>query len=135
MQNENRLEDNSLENAINEESGRIYGVRTNSNNSINTLDSYNNQLAGGDENSSINENNNNNENQIKTEFHIKETLLRKIINNNDTVEENNKNNVNIKKLDEDIKSGEEKNDKILSKNDEKEKNEKINRIPLKEEVH
>ena len=79
MQNENRLEDNSLENAINEESGRIYGVRTNSNNSINTLDSYNNQLAGGDENSSINENNNNNENQIKTEFHIKETLLRKII--------------------------------------------------------
>ena len=39
MQNENRLEDNSLENGINEESGRIYGVRTNSNNSINTLDS------------------------------------------------------------------------------------------------
>ena len=38
-------------------------------------------------------------------------------------------------MDEDIKSGEEKNDKILSKNDEKEKNEKINRIPLKEEVH
>ena len=130
MQNENRLEDNSLENAINEEAGRIYGARTNSNNSINTLDSINNQLAGGDENSSINENNNNNnENQIKTEFHIKETLLRKIINNNDTVEENNKNN--IKKLDEDIKSEEDKNDKKI---DEKEKNEKINRIPLKEEV-
>ena len=92
MQNENRLEDNSLENGINEESGRIYGVRTNSNNSINTLDSNNNLLAGGDENSSINENNNNNnnsnnnnENQIKTEFHIKETLLKKIINNNETV--------------------------------------------------
>ena len=130
MQNENRLEDNSLENAINEEAGRIYGARTNSNNSINTLDSINNQLAGGDENSSINENNNNNnENQIKTEFHIKETLLRKIINNNDTVEENNKNN--IKKLDEDIKSEEDKNDKKI---DEKDKNEKINRIPLKEEV-
>ena len=130
MQNENRLEDNSLENAINEEAGRIYGARTNSNNSINTLDSINNQLAGGDENSSINENNNNNnENQIKTEFHIKETLLRKIINNNDTVEENNKNN--IKKSDEDIKSEEDKNDKKI---DEKDKNEKINRIPLKEEV-
>ena len=26
MQNENRLEDNSLENGINEESGRIYGI-------------------------------------------------------------------------------------------------------------
>ena len=130
MQNENRLEDNSLENAINEEAGRIYGARTNSNNSINTLDSINNQLAGGDENSSINENNNNNnENQIKTEFHIKETLLRKIINNNETVEENNKNN--IKKSDEDIKSEEDKNDKKI---DEKDKNEKINRIPLKEEV-
>ena len=134
MQNENRLEDNSLENAINEEAGRIYGARTNSNNSINTLDSINNQLAGGDENSSINENNNNNnnnnnENQIKTEFHIKETLLRKIINNNDTVEENNKNN--IKKSDEDIKNEEDKNDKKI---DEKDKNEKINRIPLKEEV-
>ena len=126
MQNENRLDDNSLENGINEESGRIYGVRTNSNNSINTLDSNNNLLSGGDENSSINENNNNNnnnssnnENQIKTEFHIKETLLKKIINNNDTVDENNKNN--IKKSDKDIK-------------DEKEKNEKINKIPLKEEV-
>ena len=84
MQNENRLEDSSLDNGINEESGRIYGVRTNSNNSINTLDSINNQLVGNDENSSINDNSN--ENQIKTEFHIKETLLKKIINNNDTVD-------------------------------------------------
>jgi hypothetical protein len=88
MQNENRLEDSSLDNGINEESGRIYGVRTNSNNSINTLDSINNQLVGNDENSSINDNSN--ENQIKTEFHIKETLLKKIINNNDTVDEKNK---------------------------------------------
>ena len=85
MQNENRLEDSSLENGINEESGRMYGIRTNSNNSINTLDSNNNQIVPSDENSSLNDNNNN-ENQIKTEFHIKETLLKKIINNNDTVD-------------------------------------------------
>ena len=131
MQNENRLEDSSLDNGINEESGRIYGVRTNSNNSINTLDSINNQLVGNDENSSINDNSN--ENQIKTEFHIKETLLKKIINNNDTVDEKNK-NVNNKK-DEDTKKEEEKNDPIFTKiNEEKDKNEKINRIPLKEEV-
>ena len=133
MQNENRLEDSSLDNGINEESGRIYGVRTNSNNSINTLDSINNQLVGNDENSSINENSN--ENLIKTEFHIKETLLKKIINNNDTVDEKSKNGNN--KKDEDIKKEEEKNDPIFTKiNEEKEKdkNEKINRIPLKEEV-
>ena len=95
MQNENRLEDSSLENGINEESGRMFGIRTNSNNSINTLDSINNQLVASDENSSINDNNN--ENKIKTEFHIKETLLKKIINNNDTVPEKNINN-NKKKM-------------------------------------
>ena len=89
MQNENRLEDSSLENGINEESGRMYGIRTNSNNSINTLDSNNNQIVPSDENSSLNDNNNN-ENQIKTEFHIKETLLKKIINNNDTVDKKKK---------------------------------------------
>ena len=132
MQNENRLEDSSLENGINEESGRMYGVRSNSNNSINTLDSINNQLVGGEENSSINENSN--ENQIKTEFHIKDTLLRKIISNNDTVDDKN-NNINNKKVEEDIKKEEEKNEPIIPKeNEDKEKNSKINKIPLKEEV-
>ena len=123
MQNENRLEDSSLENGINEESGRMYGIRTNSNNSINTLDSNNNQIVPSDENSSLNDNNNN-ENQIKTEFHIKETLLKKIINNNDTVDKKN-NNINKKKIND------ENDDLITTKiNDE----EKINKIPLKEEI-
>ena len=123
MQNENRLEDSSLENGINEESGRMYGIRTNSNNSINTLDSNNNQIVPSDENSSLNDNNNN-ENQIKTEFHIKETLLKKIINNNDTVDKKNNNN-NKKKIND------ENDDLITTKiNDE----EKINKIPLKEEI-
>ena len=123
MQNENRLEDSSLENGINEESGRMYGIRTTSNNSINTLDSNNNQIVPSDENSSLNDNNNN-ENQIKTEFHIKETLLKKIINNNDTVDKKNNNN-NKKKIND------ENDDLITTKiNDE----EKINKIPLKEEI-
>ena len=123
MQNENRLEDSSLENGINEESGRMYGIRTNSNNSINTLDSNNNQIVPSDENSSLNDNNNN-ENQIKTEFHIKETLLKKIINNNDTVDKKNNNN-NKKKIND------ENDDLITTKiNDE----EKIKKIPLKEEI-
>ena len=123
MQNENRLEDSSLENGINEESGRMYGIRTTSNNSINTLDSNNNQIVPSDENSSLNDNNNN-ENQIKTEFHIKETLLKKIINNNDTVDKKN-NNINKKKIND------ESDDLITTKiNDE----EKINKIPLKEEI-
>ena len=123
MQNENRLEDSSLENGINEESGRMYGIRTNSNNSINTLDSNNNQIVPSDENSSLNDNNNN-ENQIKTEFHIKETLLKKIINNNDTVDKKN-NNINKKKIND------ESDNLITTKiNDE----EKINKIPLKEEI-
>ena len=123
MQNENRLEDSSLENGINEESARMYGIRTNSNNSINTLDSNNNQIVPSDENSSLNDNNNN-ENQIKTEFHIKETLLKKIINNNDTVDKKN-NNINKKKIND------ENDDLITTKiNDE----EKINKIPLKEEI-
>ena len=123
MQNENRLEDSSLENGINEESGRMYGIRTNSNNSINTLDSNNNQIVPSDENSSLNDNNNN-ENQIKTEFHIKETLLKKIINNNDTVDKKN-NNINKKKIND------ENDDLITTKiNDE----EKIKKIPLKEEI-
>ena len=123
MQNENRLEDSSLENGINEESGRMYGIRTTSNNSINTLDSNNNQIVPSDENSSLNDNNNN-ENQIKTEFHIKETLLKKIINNNDTVDKKNNNN-NKKKIND------ESDDLITTKiNDE----EKINKIPLKEEI-
>ena len=123
MQNENRLEDSSLENGINEESGRIYGIRTNSNNSINTLDSNNNQIVPSDENSSLNDNNNN-ENQIKTEFHIKETLLKKIINNNDTVDKKN-NNINKKKIND------ENDDLITTKINEEEK---INKIPLKEEI-
>ena len=123
MQNENRLEDSSLENGINEESGRMYGIRTTSNNSINTLDSNNNQIVPSDENSSLNDNNNN-ENQIKTEFHIKETLLKKIINNNDTVDKKN-NNINKKKIND------ESDNLITTKiNDE----EKINKIPLKEEI-
>ena len=131
MQNENRLEDSSLENGINEESGRMFGIRTNSNNSINTLDSNNNQIIGGEENSSINENSN--ENQIKTEFHIKETLLRKIINDKDTVgdKDNNQNN----KVKEENKNEDKNNDLIVTKiNEEKDKNEKINKIPLKEEI-
>ena len=131
MQNENRLEDSSLENGINEESGRMFGIRTNSNNSINTLDSNNNQIIGGEENSSINENSN--ENQIKTEFHIKETLLRKIINDKDTVgdKDNNQNN----KVKEENKNEDKNNDLIITKiNEEKDKNEKINKIPLKEEI-
>ena len=123
MQNENRLEDSSLENGINEESGRMYGIRTNSNNSINTLDSNNNQIVPSDENSSLNDNNNN-ENQIKTEFHIKETLLKKIINNNDTVDKKN-NNINKKKINN------ENDDLITTKINEEEK---INKIPLKEEI-
>ena len=123
MQNENRLEDSSLENGINEESGRMYGIRTNSNNSINTLDSNNNQIVPSDENSSLNDNNNN-ENQIKTEFHIKETLLKKIINNNDTVDKK-KNNNNKKKINN------ESEDLITTKINEEEK---INKIPLKEEI-
>ena len=123
MQNENRLEDSSLENGINEESGRMYGIRTNSNNSINTLDSNNNQIVPSDENSSLNDNNNN-ENQIKTEFHIKETLLKKIINNNDTVDKKN-NNINKKKIND------ETDDLITTKINEEEK---INKIPLKEEI-
>ena len=123
MQNENRLEDSSLENGINEESGRMYGIRTNSNNSINTLDSNNNQIVPSDENSSLNDNNNN-ENQIKTEFHIKETLLKKIINNNDTVDKKN-NNINKKKIND------ENDDLITTKINEEEK---INKIPLKEEI-
>ena len=123
MQNENRLEDSSLENGINEESGRMYGIRTNSNNSINTLDSNNNQIVPSDENSSLNDNNNN-ENQIKTEFHIKETLLKKIINNNDTVDKKN-NNINKKKIND------ESDDLITTKINEEEK---INKIPLKEEI-
>ena len=123
MQNENRLEDSSLENGINEESGRMYGIRTNSNNSINTLDSNNNQIVPSDENSSLNDNNNN-ENQIKTEFHIKETLLKKIINNNDTVDKKNNNN-NKKKIND------ENDDLITTKINEEEK---INKIPLKEEI-
>ena len=123
MQNENRLEDSSLENGINEESGRMYGIRTNSNNSINTLDSNNNQIVPSDENSSLNDNNNN-ENQIKTEFHIKETLLKKIINNNDTVDKKNNNN-NKKKIND------ESDDLITTKINEEEK---INKIPLKEEI-
>ena len=122
MQNENRLEDSSLENGINEESGRMYGIRTNSNNSINTLDSNNNQIVPSDENSSLNDNNNN-ENQIKTEFHIKETLLKKIINNNDNV--NKKNNNNKKKIND------ESDYLITTKINEEEK---INKIPLKEEI-
>ena len=131
MQNENRLEDSSLENGVNEESGRMFGIRTNSNNSINTLDSNNNQIIGGEENSSINENSN--ENQIKTEFHIKETLLRKIINDKDTVgdKDNNQNN----KVKEENKNEDKNNDLIVTKiNEEKDKNEKINKIPLKEEI-
>ena len=123
MQNENRLEDSSLENGINEESGRMYGIRTTSNNSINTLDSNNNQIVPSDENSSLNDNNNN-ENQIKTEFHIKETLLKKIINNNDTVDKKN-NNINKKKINN------ENDDLITTKINEEEK---INKIPLKEEI-
>ena len=123
MQNENRLEDSSLENGINEESGRMYGIRTTSNNSINTLDSNNNQIVPSDENSSLNDNNNN-ENQIKTEFHIKETLLKKIINNNDTVDKKN-NNINKKKIND------ESDDLITTKINEEEK---INKIPLKEEI-
>ena len=123
MQNENRLEDSSLENGINEESSRMYGIRTNSNNSINTLDSNNNQIVPSDENSSLNDNNNN-ENQIKTEFHIKETLLKKIINNNDTVDKKN-NNINKKKIND------ENDDLITTKINEEEK---INKIPLKEEI-
>ena len=123
MQNENRLEDSSLENGINEESGRMYGIRTTSNNSINTLDSNNNQIVQSDENSSLNDNNNN-ENQIKTEFHIKETLLKKIINNNDTVDKKN-NNINKKKIND------ESDDLITTKINEEEK---INKIPLKEEI-
>ena len=123
MQNENRLEDSSLENGINEESGRMYGIRTTSNNSINTLDSNNNQIVPSDENSSLNDNNNN-ENQIKTEFHIKETLLKKIINNNDTVDKKN-NNINKKKIND------ENDDLITTKINEEEK---INKIPLKEEI-
>ena len=123
MQNENRLEDSSLENGINEESGRMYGIRTNSNNSINTLDSNNNQIVPSDENSSLNDNNNN-ENQIKTEFHIKETLLKKIINNNDTVDKKNNNN-NKKKIND------ESDDLITTKINEEEK---ISKIPLKEEI-
>ena len=123
MQNENRLEDSSLENGINEESGRMYGIRTTSNNSINTLDSNNNQIVPSDENSSLNDNNNN-ENQIKTEFHIKETLLKKIINNNDTVDKKNNNN-NKKKIND------ENDDLITTKINEEEK---INKIPLKEEI-
>ena len=126
MQNENRLEDSSLENGINEESGRMYGIRTNSNNSINTLDSNNNQIVPSDENSSLNDNNNN-ENQIKTEFHIKETLVKKIINNNDTVNKKNVNNINNNK-----KINDENNDLITTKINEE--NEKINKIPLKEEI-
>ena len=128
MQNENRLEDSSLDNGMNEESGRIYGVRTNSNNSINTLDSINNQLVGNDENSSINENSN--ENLIKTEFHIKETLLKKIINNNDTVDEKSKNGNN--KKDEDIKKEEEKNDPIFTKINEEKENQAIKNRKLGE---
>ena len=123
MQNENRLEDSSLENGINEESGRMYGIRTTSNNSINTLDSNNNQIVPSDENSSLNDNNNN-ENQIKTEFHIKETLLKKIINNNDTVDKKN-NNINKKKIND------ENDDLITTKINEEEK---ISKIPLKEEI-
>ena len=123
MQNENRLEDSSLENGINEESGRMYGIKTTSNNSINTLDSNNNQIVPSDENSSLNDNNNN-ENQIKTEFHIKETLLKKIINNNDTVDKKNNNN-NKKKIND------ENDDLITTKINEEEK---INKIPLKEEI-
>ena len=128
MQNENRLEDSSLENGINEESGRMYGIRTNSNNSINTLDSNNNQIVQSDENSSLNDNNNSNENQIKTEFHIKETLLKKIINNNDTVGKKNVNNNN----NNDKKINDENNDLITTKINEE--NEKTNKIPLKEEI-
>ena len=124
MQNENRLEDSSLENGINEESARMFGIKTNSTNSINTLDSNNNQMVGGEENSSINDNSN--ENQIKTEFHIKETLLKKIINNNDTCTD---------KKDGNDKKEEQKDNLIITKiNEEKEKNDKINRVPLKEEI-
>ena len=135
MQNENILEDSSLENGINEESGRMYGIRNNSNTSINTLDSNNNQIVASDENSSLNDNNNNNssENQIKTEFHIKETLLKKIINNNDTVDKKNA-NINNKKVNDDQKK-DENDDLITTKiNEEKDQNEKINKIPLKEEI-
>ena len=135
MQNENRLEDSSLENGINEESGRMYGIRNNSNTSINTLDSNNNQIVASDENSSLNDNNNNNssENQIKTEFHIKETLLKKIINNNDTVDKKNA-NINNKKINDEQKK-DENDDLITTKiNEEKDQNEKINKIPLKAEI-
>ena len=133
MQNENRLEDSSLENGINEESGRMYGIRTNSNNSINTLDSINNQIVASEENSSLNDNNNNNENQIKTEFHIKDTLLKKIINNNDTVDKKNINENNKKIIEQPKKD--ENDDFITTKiNEEKDKNEKSNKIPLKEEI-
>ena len=139
MQNENRLEDSSLENGNNEESGRMFGIRTNSNNSINTLDSINNQLVASDENSSINDNNTN-ENKIKTEFHIKETLLKKIINNNETVPEKNINNINNNKKENEIdknNKNDENGDIIITKINEeieKNKNEKINKIPLKEEI-
>ena len=111
----------------------MYGIRTNSNNSINTLDSINNQIVASEENSSLNDNNNNNENQIKTEFHIKDTLLKKIINNNDTVDKKNINE-NNKKITEQPKK-DENDDFITTKiNEEKDKNEKSNKIPLKEEV-
>ena len=127
LQNENRLDD-SIENANNEESVRLSVIRTNSNNSINTLDSINNQLNGGEENSSINDNSSN-ENKIKTEFHIKETLLRKLINSSDTSNEN-KNDIQKKENEK-----EEKDDLILTKiNDDKDNEQKINKIPLKEEV-
>ena len=53
MQNENRLEDNSLENGINEASARMFGIKANSTNSYNTLYSNNNQIVGGEENSSM----------------------------------------------------------------------------------
>ena len=75
-------------------------------------------------NSSLNDNN---ENQIKTEFHIKETLLKKIINNIDIVNKKNVNNINNNK-----KINDENNDLITTKINEE--NEKINKIPLKEEI-
>ena len=131
-----RLRDTSIkiENANNEESVRLSVIRTNSNNSINTLDSINNQIVASEENSSLNDNNNNNnENQIKTEFHIKDTLLKKIINNNDTVDKKNINENNKKIIEQPKKD--ENDDFITTKiNEEKDKNEKSNKIPLKEEI-
>ena len=146
MQNENRYEnrnengfDDNIEYSLSEHSTLNYidsfgSKKINSNNSINSLDSYiyfksqQNQKQEDNQKSQKKEN----ENEIKSDIHLKENLLQQIINNNQTsseeIRKDHLNEIKKEKIDED-------NFIITKINDEKENEEKINKnIVIKEDI-